>query len=166
MLVNFYQTTRRYNHSSPDDGGSKDLWNVGKLLPDYTALQSLIAPMMEAARTSETLVNFFQATRLYNPEDSHRHTHRHENLKSYLCCMYYMLFEESKLCYSWQSIKYINTSGIWPCHWSDPSLSCKSPLQVITFAISLLLDVGENALWFAHFSKRLFQLSRQALETC
>jgi hypothetical protein len=23
----------------PDDGGSKDLWNVGKLLPDYTALQ-------------------------------------------------------------------------------------------------------------------------------
>jgi hypothetical protein len=23
----------------PDDGGSKDLWNVGTLLPDYTALQ-------------------------------------------------------------------------------------------------------------------------------
>jgi hypothetical protein len=23
----------------PDDGGSKDLWNDGKLLPDYTALQ-------------------------------------------------------------------------------------------------------------------------------
>jgi hypothetical protein len=23
----------------PDDGGSKDLWNIGKLLPDYTALQ-------------------------------------------------------------------------------------------------------------------------------
>jgi hypothetical protein len=23
----------------PDDGGSKDLWNVGKLLPDYTVLQ-------------------------------------------------------------------------------------------------------------------------------
>jgi hypothetical protein len=33
-LVNFYQTTRRYT----DDGGSKDLWNAGKLLPDYTAL--------------------------------------------------------------------------------------------------------------------------------
>jgi hypothetical protein len=26
-------------HKGPDDGGSKDLWNVGKLLPDYTALQ-------------------------------------------------------------------------------------------------------------------------------
>jgi hypothetical protein len=29
-----------------------------------------IALMMEAARTSETLVNFFQTTRHYNPEDS------------------------------------------------------------------------------------------------
>jgi hypothetical protein len=38
--------------------------------------------MMEAARTSETLVNFYQTTRLYNPEDSHLRTHRRENLKS------------------------------------------------------------------------------------
>jgi hypothetical protein len=28
----------------PDDGGSKDLWNVGKLLPDYTALQPRTQP--------------------------------------------------------------------------------------------------------------------------
>jgi hypothetical protein len=28
--------------------------------------------MMEAATTSETLVNFYQKTRRYNPEDSHR----------------------------------------------------------------------------------------------
>jgi hypothetical protein len=27
--------------------------------------------MMEAASTSETLVNFYQTTRRYNPEDSH-----------------------------------------------------------------------------------------------
>jgi hypothetical protein len=40
--------------------------------------------MMEAARTSETLVNFYQTTRRYNPEDSHLRTHRRENLKSYL----------------------------------------------------------------------------------
>jgi hypothetical protein len=36
----------------PDDGGSKDLWNVGKLLPDYMALQpgrqpSLYSPLWE-----------------------------------------------------------------------------------------------------------------------
>jgi hypothetical protein len=31
--------------------------------------------MMEAARTSETLVNFYQTTRRYNPEDSHLHSH-------------------------------------------------------------------------------------------
>jgi hypothetical protein len=31
----------------------------------------VIALMMEAARTSETLVNFYQTTRSYNPEDSH-----------------------------------------------------------------------------------------------
>jgi hypothetical protein len=31
----------------------------------------MIALMMEAARISETLVNFYQTTRRYNPEDSH-----------------------------------------------------------------------------------------------
>jgi hypothetical protein len=41
-----------------------------------------IALMMEAARTSETLVNFYQTTQRYNPEDSHLHTHRRENHKS------------------------------------------------------------------------------------
>jgi hypothetical protein len=39
--------------------------------------------MMEAARTSETLVNFHQTTRRYKPEDSHLRAHRYENLKSY-----------------------------------------------------------------------------------
>jgi hypothetical protein len=42
-----------------------------------------IALMMEVAMTSETLVNFYQTTRCYNPEDSNLHTHRRENLKSY-----------------------------------------------------------------------------------
>jgi hypothetical protein len=45
--------------------------------------------MMEAARTSETLVNFYQTTRRYNPEDSHLQkikylsyeTNRTKNLK-------------------------------------------------------------------------------------
>jgi hypothetical protein len=43
-----------------------------------------IALMMEAARTSETLVNFYQTTRRYNPKDSHLRTHSRENLKSYI----------------------------------------------------------------------------------
>jgi hypothetical protein len=43
---------------------------------------SIIALMMEAARTSETLEKFHQTTRRYNPEDSHLRTHRRENLKS------------------------------------------------------------------------------------
>jgi hypothetical protein len=42
-----------------------------------------IALMMEAARTSVTSVNFYQTTRRYNPEDSHLHYRRRENLKSY-----------------------------------------------------------------------------------
>jgi hypothetical protein len=37
--------------------------------------------MMEAASTSETLVHFYQVTWHNNPEDSHLHTHCHENLK-------------------------------------------------------------------------------------
>jgi hypothetical protein len=43
-----------------------------------------MALMMEEARTSETLVIFYQTTRRYNSEDSHFLTHRRENLKSYL----------------------------------------------------------------------------------
>jgi hypothetical protein len=44
---------------------------------------AMIALMMEAAIISETLVNFYQTTRRYNPEESHLRTHRRENLKSY-----------------------------------------------------------------------------------
>jgi hypothetical protein len=50
---------------------------------------------MEAARTSETSVNFYQTTRCYNPEDSHLHTHRRENLKSYKIEMARQLLAES-----------------------------------------------------------------------
>jgi hypothetical protein len=39
--------------------------------------------MMEAASTSEMLVNFYQTTQRYNPEDSHLHIRRRENFKSY-----------------------------------------------------------------------------------
>jgi hypothetical protein len=50
----------------------------------WVVAQRLIALMMEAARSSETLVNFYQNTRRNNPDDSHLRTNRRENLKSYL----------------------------------------------------------------------------------
>jgi hypothetical protein len=42
------------------------------------------ALMMEAANTFEAMVNFYQTTRRYNPEDSHLHTRRSDNLRSKL----------------------------------------------------------------------------------
>jgi hypothetical protein len=58
----------------------------GKTLKNvFTDIAEIIsgrfALIMEAARTSETLVNFYQTTRRYNPEDSHLRTRR-ENLIS------------------------------------------------------------------------------------
>jgi hypothetical protein len=44
---------------------------------------SLIALMLEARNTSEMSVNFYQTTRYNNPEDSHCHTRRRDNLKSH-----------------------------------------------------------------------------------
>jgi hypothetical protein len=73
-LVDVYHCFRGsccLHHHRPDDGGSKDLWNVGKLLPDEVlATSNIIALMMEAARTSETLVNFYQTRFLLPPTSS------------------------------------------------------------------------------------------------
>jgi hypothetical protein len=45
-------------------------------------IRAMIALMMEAASTSKTSVNY-HTTRRNNPEDSHLHTCRCENLKSH-----------------------------------------------------------------------------------
>jgi hypothetical protein len=58
---------------------------------------------LQAASTSDTLVNFYQTTRRNNPEDSHLHTRRRENLKShFIICVHI----------KWTSrpMKYVN----WP----------------------------------------------------
>jgi hypothetical protein len=47
-------------------------------------LAAAIALMMKAASTSATSANFYHTTRRSNPEDSHFHTRRHENLKFHL----------------------------------------------------------------------------------
>jgi hypothetical protein len=44
----------------------------------------LIALMMEAVRTSETSVNFYQTTRRNIPEENHLQIRHRENLKSRL----------------------------------------------------------------------------------
>jgi hypothetical protein len=50
----------------------KTVFQVGfEVLTAVSMKMAVIRLMMEAARTSETLVNFYQTTRRYNPEDSH-----------------------------------------------------------------------------------------------
>jgi hypothetical protein len=56
---------------------------IYRQLHSYRKFRAMIALMMEAVQTSETLVNSYQSSQRYNPEDSHLHTHRRENLKSY-----------------------------------------------------------------------------------
>lgn len=41
-------------------------------LPDFLLRDSLIALMIQAVRTYETLVNKYQSTQRYNPNDSHQ----------------------------------------------------------------------------------------------
>jgi hypothetical protein len=50
-------------------------------MPTFAAsIIKAIALMMEAARTSETLVNFYQTTQYYNPDDSHLREFLHYHL--------------------------------------------------------------------------------------
>jgi hypothetical protein len=59
-MVEVYQRFRGPCDDRPDDGGSKDLWNVGILLPYYTALtQKTAIFVLTAVRTSNpTCIHF------------------------------------------------------------------------------------------------------------
>jgi hypothetical protein len=52
-----------------------------------------ISLTMEAESTSETSVNSYQTARRNNPEDSHLHTRRHENLKSQINAQFNYCYE-------------------------------------------------------------------------
>jgi hypothetical protein len=58
------------------------LLEVCRRFRGYCFLHHPIA-LMEAASTSKTSVNFYQITLRNNPENSHLHTRRRENLKSH-----------------------------------------------------------------------------------
>jgi hypothetical protein len=55
-LVEVYQRFRGETHR-PDDGGSKDLWNFGKLLPDYNgaSTQNTAIFVLTAVRTLDPM---------------------------------------------------------------------------------------------------------------
>jgi hypothetical protein len=50
----------------------------------------MVALMKEAAHTSERSVNFYKTKGRYNPDSSHLHIRRRENLKYCKCfCVYF-----------------------------------------------------------------------------
>jgi hypothetical protein len=50
-----FRDTYSLQHQGPDDGGSKYFWNVGKLLPDYTALQPRRQPSQYLRRKHSSI---------------------------------------------------------------------------------------------------------------
>jgi hypothetical protein len=90
-------------------------WLTGSYISNqFHACGILIALTMEAARTSEKLVNFYQTTRRYNPEDSRLYTHRRENLK-------------------------LNFPFLHDCYQGDPqhrSVNCTPPLLGSSFLVT------------------------------
>jgi hypothetical protein len=62
-LVEVYQRIRgpcclHHQGDRRDDGGSKDLWNVGKLLPDYTVLQPRRQPSSYSSPWEPQILRF------------------------------------------------------------------------------------------------------------
>jgi hypothetical protein len=63
----------------------KKFTDVSEVLAAFIirAMRAMITLMMEAASTSEMLINVYQIIWCNNPGDSHLHTRRCENLKSH-----------------------------------------------------------------------------------
>jgi hypothetical protein len=61
-------------------------WQLSLLLPAHagSSLADISTLKMEAIRSIETSVHFTGSTRRHIPEDGILHSHRYENLKSYM----------------------------------------------------------------------------------
>jgi hypothetical protein len=60
----------------------------------FRGQRAVIALLMETARTSEMLVNFYQTTQCCNAEDCYLHPYCHEDLKSYIDDVIFMLVKD------------------------------------------------------------------------
>jgi hypothetical protein len=93
MLWSAPYPTGSLRHHRPDDGGSKHLWNVGKVLPDYTAQHSKRQPSSVSSivdKHNKQLPDDGRSLLLWNlPDYTAKHSRRHlytrrsENLKSH-----------------------------------------------------------------------------------
>jgi hypothetical protein len=54
-------------------------------LVKFTYVSEVFAASLIRALTPKTMVNSYQTTQHYNPEDSHLHTCYHKNLIFYFC---------------------------------------------------------------------------------
>jgi hypothetical protein len=93
---------------------------------------SIIALMM-AVSIYETSVNFYQTTRRNNPEVSHLHARRRENLKSHKCCTLAVYYRAGVLSYH--------------CNRKDPS----NPFQVSMVVLSGTVPQNNKANNVIHF---------------
>jgi hypothetical protein len=75
--------TIQYNQSASDSKMAV-FWVVEPCsqIEVYRRFSGTLRPDGEGSKYSETSGNFYQTTRHYNPEYSHFHTRRRENLKS------------------------------------------------------------------------------------
>jgi hypothetical protein len=74
--------------------------------------------MMEAERTSETSVKFYQTTQRNIPEDSHLHTRRSENLKSQLLLRLKMIMN-IELIRIWKESVEVDFKLIFRCSYEE-----------------------------------------------
>jgi hypothetical protein len=87
--------------------------------------------MMEAVQTSKTLVNVYQSTRLYNPEDSHLQLSR----TSYSSIFYFFFFQACNAVL-----------------WQYPSLKIAACAEICTLAQYAIRNPGcDDMFWIRHY---------------